>query len=182
MSGSGGAYFHQRRTTDADHHTKIMETITITNNGSTIQMTGDYKEIANFLLGLSQATVQSAPVVNNEPKQLQPFNEVVLKELTPHLGKQLATKVVNLLEYCRKGYTAFGPFVAAYRWVGNDIEKRQLLKTVSAIYRYKFAPREYTNSYQYSLKSEIKYATICPHCGKIAKTLVERLKEEGLWK
>jgi len=159
-----------------------METITITNNGATITMAGTYSEIANFLTSLNNAAVQSAPVVNNEPTELAPFNEVVLAELIPHFGVQLANKVVNLLEYCRKGYSDFGPFVAAYRWVGNDIEKRQLLKTVSAIYRYKFAPREYTNSYQYSLKSDIKYATICPHCGKIAKTLVERLKEEKLWK
>ena len=161
---------------------QIMETITITNNGATITMAGTYSEIANFLTSLNNAAVQSAPVVNNEPTELAPFNEVVLAELIPHFGVQLANKVVNLLEYCRKGYSDFGPFVAAYRWVGNDIEKRQLLKTVSAIYRYKFAPREYTNSYQYSLKSDIKYATICPHCGKIAKTLVERLKEEKLWK
>lgn len=159
-----------------------METITITNNGATIQMVGDYTQIANFLLGLNQTPTQSAPVVNNEPAELLPFNEIVLAELTPHLGNQLAKKVVKLLEYCRTGYADFGPFVAAYRWVGNDIEKRQLLKTVSAIYRYKFSPREHTNSYQYALKSEIKYATICPHCGKIASVLVDRLKKENLWK
>ena len=160
-----------------------METLTITNNGNTITINGSYSEIAQFLTSLSQVKVQSAPTVsNNEPAELLPFNEVVLAELTPHFGAQLASKVVNLLEYCRKGYTDFSPFVAAYRWVGNDIEKRQLLKTVSAIYRYKFTPKEYTNSYQYSLKSEIKYATICPHCGKIASTLVDRLKQENLWK
>ena len=161
---------------------KIMETVTITNNGTTIQMNGDYKGIAEFLLTLSEVTVQSTPVANTEPAELAPFNEVVLAELTPHLGEQLSKKVVDLLEYCRKGYADFGPFVAAYRWVGNDIQKRQLLKTVSAVYRYKFTPKEYTNSYQYSLRSEIKYATICPHCGKIANTLVDRLKKEGLWK
>lgn len=159
-----------------------METITITNNGATITMVGTYTEIANFLTSLNNAATQSAPVVVAEPAELLPFNEVVLAELTPHLGAQLSKKVVDLLEYCRKGYTDFGPFVAAYRWVGNDIQKRQLLKTVSAIYRYKFTPKEYTNSYQYALKSEIKYATICPHCGSIASTLVDRLKSEGLWK
>jgi hypothetical protein len=161
---------------------KTMETVTITNNGATIQMTGDYTQIANFLIDMSKVTVQPAPVANNEPEQLLPFNELVLAELTNHLGDKIAKKVVNLLEYCREGYVDFSPFVAAYRWVGNDIEKRQLLKTVSAIYRYKFAPRDYTNSYQYSLKSEIKYATICPHCGKIANALVESMKKEGLWK
>jgi hypothetical protein len=176
------ASFFQRRTTDAAHNLKTMQTVTITNNGNTVTLNGSYTEIANFLLGLSEVTTQPATVTNNEPAELEPFNEVVLAELTPHLGEKLSKKVVDLLEYCRKGYTDFGPFVAAYRWVGNDIQKRQLLKTVSAVYRYKFTPKEYTNSYQYSLRSEIKYATICPHCGSIATALVDRLKQENLWK
>jgi hypothetical protein len=160
--------------------TKIMETLTISNNGNTVAINGSYTEIANFLMGLSEATVQPAPVVINEPTELVPFNELALAELTPHLGDEIAKKVVNLLEYCRSGrYTDFSPFVAAYRWVNGDIEKRQLLKTVSAIYRFKFH-KGATN--YYALKSEIKYATICPHCGKIANALVQRLVKEGLWK
>lgn len=180
--GFGVASFIQRRTTDAAHYLKIMQTLTITNNGNTVTLNGSYTEIANFLLGLSEVTTQPATVVNTEPAELAPFNEVVLAELIPHLGAQLSKRVVDLLEYCRKGYSDFGPFVAAYRWVGNDIQKRQLLKTVSAVYRYKFTPKNYMNSYQYSLRSEIKYATICPHCGSIANALVDRLKKEGLWK
>ena len=109
-----------------------------------------------------------------------PFNELVLAELSPQLGNEIAKKVVGLLEYCRKGYADFSPFVAAYRWVDGDIEKRQLLKTVSAIYRFKFGHNRTSN--YYSLKSEIKYATICPHCGRIANALVQRLVKEGLWK
>ena len=157
-----------------------METVTITNNGATISMTGDYTQIANFLIDLSKATVQLAPVANNEPPELLSFNEIVLAELTPQLGDEIAKKVVNLLEYCRKGYADFSPFIAAYRWVNGDIEKRQLLKTVSAIYRFKFGHNRSSN--YYALKSEIKYATICPHCGKIANALVMQLVKEGLWK
>jgi len=159
---------------------KIMQTLTITNNGNTITVNGSYTEIGNFLLGLSEVTVQPAPVANNEPPQLLSFNEIVLAELTPQLGDEIAKKVVNLLEYCRKGYADFLPFNAAYRWVKGDIEKRQLLKTVSAIYRFKFGHNRSSN--YYALKSEIKYATICPHCGKIANALVMQLVKEGLWK
>jgi hypothetical protein len=159
---------------------KIMQTLTITNNGNTVTVNGSYTEIGNFLLGLSEVTVQPAPVANNEPPQLLPFNEIALAELTPHLGDEIAKKVVNLLEYCRKGYADFSPFIAAYHWVNGDIEKRQLLKTVSAIYRYKFGHNRASN--QYALRSEIKYATICPHCGKIANALVMQLVKEGLWK
>ena len=157
-----------------------METLTISNNGNSVAINGSYTEIANFLLGLSQATVQSAPVANNEPDKLLSFNEIALAELTPHLGDDVAKKVVNLLEYCRKGYADFSPFIAAYRWVKGDIEKRQLLKTVSAIYRYKFGHNRASN--QYALRSEIKYASICPHCGKIANAFVQQLVKEGLWK
>jgi hypothetical protein len=159
---------------------KTMETVTITNNGATISMTGDYTQIANFLIDLSKAAVQLAPVANNEPEQLIPFNELALAELTPHLGDDVAKKVVNLLEYCRKGYADFSPFIAAYRWVKGDIEKRQLLKTVSAVYRYKFGHNRATS--QYALRSEIKYASICPHCGAIANAFVQQLVKEGLWK
>lgn len=157
-----------------------METLTITNNGNTVAINGSYTEIANFLLGLSQVTAQPAPVTNTEPVELIPFNELVLAELSPQLGDEIAKKVVNLLEYCRKGYADFSPFCAAYRWVNGDIEKRQLLKTISAIYRFKFGHNRASN--YYALKSEIKYATICPHCGKIASALVMRLVKEGLWK
>ena len=157
-----------------------MQTLTITNNGNTVTVNGSYTEIGNFLLGLSEVTVQPAPVANNQPIDLLPFNELVIAELTPQLGDEIAKKVVNLLEHCRSGsWSDFSPFVAAYRWVNGDIEKRQLLKTISAIYRFKFH-KGATN--YYSLKSEIKYATICPHCGKIANALVQRLVKEGLWK
>jgi hypothetical protein len=110
---------------------KIMETLTISNNGNSVAINGSYTEIANFLLGLSQATVQSAPVANNEPDKLLSFNEIVLAELCPHLGDEIAKKVVNLLEYCRKGYADFLPFNAAYRWVKGDIEKRLSLIHIS---------------------------------------------------
>jgi hypothetical protein len=62
----------------------------------------------------------------------------------------------------------------------NDLQKRQLLKVVSAVYRYKFGG--YKNPEQYSLRSEIKYAKACDECGKLAQVLVNRLIAEGLWK
>jgi len=156
-----------------------MTTIQIVINGN--QVEGEASQIAQILGMVSNTlTQQIAPVTNNQPIDLLPFNELVIAELTPQLGDEIAKKVVNLLEHCRSGsWSDFSPFVAAYRWVNGDIEKRQLLKTISAIYRFKFH-KGATN--YYSLKSEIKYATICPHCGKIANALVQRLVKEGLWK
>ena len=62
----------------------------------------------------------------------------------------------------------------------DDLKKRQLMKTVSAVYRYKFGG--YRNPEKYSLRSEIKYAAACPECGEMATILVYRLMAEGLWK
>jgi hypothetical protein len=181
LVGSGVASFIQRRTTDAAHHHKIMqtlETVTITNNGATISMTGDYTQIANFLIGLSQATVQSAPITNNEPTELAPFHAFLTVELTPYFGSAGATFIVSKLKLGRD-CNDFRYLIPAYRLVKGDIEKRQLLKTISAVYRYKFGGHK--NPEKYSLRSEIKYAKACDHCGKLAQTLVNRLIAEGLW-
>jgi hypothetical protein len=62
----------------------------------------------------------------------------------------------------------------------DDLQMRQLLKVVSAVYRYKFGGHR--NPEQYSLRSEIKYAKACDECGKLAQVLVNRLIAEGLWK
>ena len=157
-----------------------MQTLTITNNGNTVTVNGSYTEIANFLLGLSDATAQSSPaVVSNEPAELAPFNAYLTVELTPYFGAAGATKIVDKLKRCR----AIGDFrylIPVYRLAKDDLQKRQLLKVVSAVYRYKFGG--YKNPEQYSLRSEIKYAKACPECGKLAQTLVDRLIAEGLWK
>ena len=133
------------------------------------------KLISTFL---QQIKEQSAPVVDPEPAQLAPFNEFVVAELTPVFGKQIANRVVNLLEGCRRCYDFTG-FRQAYKWAEKDnIEQRQLLLTVSAAYRYKFGILEKGKA---QLKSQIKWDTLCPHCGKFAIKLIQRLETEGLW-
>jgi hypothetical protein len=159
--------------------TKIMQTVTITNNGNTVTLNGSYTEIANFLLGLSEVTAQPAPVANNEPAELAPFNAFLTVELTPYFGASGASMIVTKLKRCR----AIGDFrylIPLYKMAQNDLQKRQLLKVVSAVYRYKFGGHR--NPEQYSLRSEIKYAKACDECGKLAQVLVDRLIAEGLWK
>lgn len=156
-----------------------METLTITNNGATITMAGTYTEIANFLLGLTKTTVEFAPVANNEPAELAPFNAFLTVELTPYFGAEGASFIVTKLKRCR-AIGDFRYFIPAYKMAKDDLLKRQLMKTVSAVYRYKFGG--YKNPDKYALRSEIKYASACPHCGALASVLVDRLKAEGLWK
>jgi hypothetical protein len=111
--------------------------------------------------------------------ELAPFSAFLMVELTPYFGGKGAKYIVDRLNRCRliKDYRFFIP---AYKLVEDDLEKRQLLKTVSAVYRYKFGG--FRNPEKYSLRSEIKYAKACPHCGKLAQVLVNRLIAEGLWK
>ena len=175
--GSGVPYFHcQRRTTDAAHQHKTMETLTITNNGATIQMMGTYAEIANFLLKFETT---AAPVANNEPKELEPFNTFLTKELVSYFAPEEVSLIVTKL---KRSYAIgdFRYFIPVYDLAKNDLQKRQLLKVISASYRYKFGG--FRTAQQYSLRSEIKYASACPHCGALASVLVDRLIAEGLWR
>ncbi len=152
-------------------------TVQVVINGNQVQ--GQIDEIAKILAMVSNTMVQ--PVSSTLDEELLPFNKFAIKELIPHLGEELATQIVEKLEKCAKSYYPdFRNFIGMYNKVAGNIEKRQLLKTLSAIYRYKFG-RYMNDSAKYSLKSEIKYATVCPHCGAIANAFVLRLTKEGLW-
>ena len=146
-------------------------------NGNTIE--GTASQIALIIGNFSDVMGQKvAPVTNNEPTELAPFHDFLTVELTPYFGSAGATFIVSKLKLGRD-CNDFRYLIPAYRLVKGDIEKRQLLKTISAVYRYKFGG--YKNPEKYSLRSEIKYAKVCDHCGKLAQTLVNRLIAEGLW-
>ena len=179
LVGSGVASFIQRRTTDADHHhPRPMNTIQVLINGN--QVEGQIDQIAQILSMVSNTLAQPvAPVVSNEPVELAPFNAFLTVELTPYFGAAGASMIVTKLDRAR-AIGDFRYFISMYRLVGGDLQKRQLLKVVSAVCRYKFGGRN--NPQKYSLLSEIKYAKACDECGKLAQVLVNRLIAEGLWK
>ena len=178
LVGSGVASFIQRHTTDADHHPRPMNTIQLVINGN--QVEGQIDEIAKILGMVSNTLAQPvAPVVSNEPVELAPFNAFLTVELTPYFGAANATKIVTKLDRAR-AIGDFRYFISMYRLAQDDLQKRQLLKVVSAVCRYKFGGRN--NPQKYSLRSEIKYAKACDECGKLAQVPVNRLIAEGLWK
>jgi len=155
-----------------------MNTIQLVINGN--QVEGQIDEIAKILGMVSNTLAQPvAPVVSNEPVELAPFNAFLTVELTPYFGAANATKIVTKLDRAR-AIGDFRYFISMYRLAEGDLQKRQLLKVVSATYRYKFGGHR--NPEQYSLRSEIKYAKACDECGKLAQVLVNRLIAEGLWK
>jgi hypothetical protein len=159
--------------------TRQMTTIQLVINGN--QVEGQIDDLAKILGMVSEIMAQ--PVSSILKEELLPFNQFAIQELTPHLGKELSEKVIAKLERCAdSNYPDFRYFIGMYKEVAGDIEKRQLLKTLSAVYRFKFGRYINAESVKYALKSEIKYATICPHCGAVASAFVQRLVKEGLWK
>lgn len=178
LVGSGVASFIQRRTTDADRHPRPMNTIQVVINGN--QVEGQIDQIAQMLSMVSDTMAQPvAPVANNQPVELAPFNAFLTVELTPYFGAENATKIVTKLDRSR-AINDFRYFIPTYKLAKDDLQKRQLLRVVSAVCRYKFGGRN--NPQKYSLRSEIKYAKACHECGKLAQVLVNRLIAEGLWK
>jgi hypothetical protein len=125
----------------------------------------------------TQAVTQPATVANNEPEELAPFNAFLTVELTPYFGAKESLMIVDKLKRCR-AIADYRYFIPVYKMAGEDLKKRQLLKLVSAVHRYKFGG--YKNPEKYSLRSEIKYAKACDECGKLANTLYTRLQKEGL--
>ena len=156
-----------------------MTTIQLVINGN--QVEGPIDQIAQILGMVSNTLTQpvASVVVSNEPAELAPFNAFLTVELTPYFGAENATKIVTKLDRSR-AINDFRYFISMYRLAKDDLQKRQLLKVVSAVYRYKFGGHR--NPEQYSLRSEIKYAKACDECGKLAQVLVNRLIAEGLWK
>ncbi len=125
----------------------------------------------------AQVENQPATVANNEPEELTPFNEFLSTELKSHFGEEMTQIVItNLKRSCAIGDYRY--LIPTYKMLGEDLQKRQLLKLVSAVHRYKFGG--YRNPEKYSLKSEIKYAKACPLCGELAGKLYDRLVKENL--
>jgi hypothetical protein len=155
-----------------------MTTIQVLINGNQVQ--GEIEYVAALLGMVSNTMVQPAPVVNNEPQELIPFNAFLEVELTPHFGAKGATFIVEKLKLCRK-CNNFVYIKPIYKLAKGDVIKHELLTAVSAIYRYKFGVYSATST-KYSLKSIIKHVQECPECGKFAKVFVDRLIAEKLWK
>lgn len=138
---------------------------------------------------LQENYVKSLDVIKTSLKQLEeeqkqkedilaPFSAFLTVELTPYFGAKESQMIVEKLKRCR-AIADYRYFTPIYKMAGEDLKKRQLLKLVSAVHRFKFGG--YKNPEKYSLKSEIKYAKACDDCGKLANILYNRLVKEGLW-
>jgi len=116
--------------------------------------------------------------------EAEEFDVFMLNEMTPIFGEKTSRNILKVLQKCRTEDHNYHHFSPVYQWAAvkgkNDDEKlenRQLLKLISATYRVKYARNACGNVY--SLRSEIKYAKACPHCGKVASAFYDRLVKEG---
>jgi len=108
------------------------------------------------------------------------FDVFIQKEIAPYFGESTAENIMRVLQQCRRNGNSFVYFNPVYQWKGihGDLQKRQLLKLISAVYRVKYLPKNGNNVY--SLRSDIKYAKACPECGAIAASFYDRLMKEGM--
>lgn len=153
-----------------------METVTITNNGTSIQFTGDYTEIANFLLGLQQALKASpAPAPVEKSTKFVEFFGATLENYLK--GGKLFVAELNR---CYKTDNDYRSMIRLYHDLVDAptegwAKRRKLLLTTSAIWRYTFKTK------RGGLKYQIAADTTCDDCGQFASEMVDRMVAEKLW-
>ena len=128
---------------------------------------------------LQQQALTIPATTEQNSEQLIPFTALLMIELTPHFGSDVAKTIVDCLEECRKirGYQYLSKM---YKFHGGDLQKRRLLKMIRCAYQLKFSVGKH-DPYRYSLRSTISMEKECPHCGALASVLYDRLVAEGLF-
>lgn len=129
------------------------------------------------------AIQQTMSDLNNQIKTLteaDEFDVFIQNEITPIFGQSTAENIIKVLQKCRINNHNYLYFVPVYQWktIYGNLQKRQILKLVSAVYRVKYLPKGSSNVA--SLRSDIKYAKACPECGALAQSLYIRLLKEGM--
>jgi len=151
-----------------------MPSIQITINGSQIQ--GEVDQIAQILSKISETVTKPT----KETLEDLSFKDFTIKIISPIYGDQLAQQIVDKLEECRTHWAGFSHFMGMYSKCAS-IEQYRLMKTLSAVYRYKYAKFKRPESSKSSLKCQIKTDTMCSHCGSFAQAFINRLIQEGHW-
>lgn len=140
--------------------------------GKSIEGLYDYAKIIE-----KQQQTQQQSVEVTAQKFIDFFSEELTKEIP---GGKLFVAKMNFIRqnFSSQSYTSLTPIYTdlvnkpAPGWA----QRRQMLLTASAIWRYTFHGRDCT------LKSQIEAAIECNDCGKFAKVMVARMVEENIWK
>lgn len=89
--------------------------------------------------------------------------------------------IMEKLNFCRR-ISDFGHMGSVYSIYKDSPENREAMKAICAMYRLnvKNYKEDSTQSALYNDRSIVKYATNCPDCGDLAKSIVDGLKSAGL--
>lgn len=124
------------------------------------------------------AQLEKEQIKQKKEEELESFHEYLVTVVSDAVGDTAFAKLAvgRLNQIRRNPSMSYHHLVTIYREIDeNDVTKRVAMLTLSKIYRYKFSRIK-----DGKLRSEIKYATKCPHCGMMAQRLVDRLKQDGV--
>ena len=148
-------------------------TIQVTINGNTVE-----GEVAFIQAILGQNTnILTAPVTNTNFQDIEEFDVFMTAILKEYFSEQQSESIVTTLsQISQQNYPDYRGGLGLYQMFVGTLEQRQLMKVVFATYALKFGRN---HDHKASLKSKIKYATACPHCGAYASAIRDRLIKEG---
>ena len=150
-----------------------MSTATAIINGNTVE--ADLSTLATLLNMVSG--IISAPATNTNFQDIEEFDVFMTAILKEYFSEQQSESIVSTLSQISKcNYPDYRDGTGLYHMFVGTIEQRQLMKVVFATYALKFGRN---HDHKASLKSKIKYATACPHCGAYASAIRDRLVKEG---
>jgi len=127
-----------------------------------------------------KGSIQQLEVQINKEQEAETFDVFVQNLIEPYFGESTSENIIRILQKCRRNNNNYHYFTGVYQWksIHGNLEKRQLLKLISAVYRIKYI-NPLKNSTIASLRSDVKYAKACPECGKLALAFYDRLVSEG---
>ena len=150
-----------------------MTTIQFSVNGNQVQIELDQIEA---ILGQVTNTI-TTPVTNTNFQDIEEFDVFMTAILKEYFSEQQSESIVTTLsQISQQKYPDYRGGLGLYQMFVGTLEQRQLLKVVFATYALKFGRN---HDHKSSLKSKIKYATACPHCGAYASAIRDRLIKEG---
>ncbi len=150
-----------------------MNIITAQINGNEIQ--ADIETIAELLIRVSKTITK--PVTNTNFQDIEKFDDFVTAILKEYFSSEQSESIVRVLrQVSGERYPDYRGATSLYSMFVGTLEQRQLMKVVVATYSLKYCRNLERKS---SLKSKIKYATACPHCGAYAAVIRDRLIKEG---
>jgi hypothetical protein len=153
-----------------------LQTLTANLNELQQQFMQSFREITSQIETIKKEDEKKEQQKKEE--EIIAFHDYLIEVVSETTGDAVFAKlaVSRLNQIRRNPSLSYHHLVTIYREIDeNDVTKRQAMLTLSKVYRYKFARVK-----DHKIKSEIKYATKCPHCGAMASRLVDRLRQDGV--